>query len=84
VELIDHLVVVDCPEEMQISRVMQRSNLTRPEVVRILNAQVSREERLSHADTILQNNGNFEELSNQVHLFHQKILDSAKGLPTSS
>ena len=83
-ELIDHLVVVDCSEEMQISRVMQRSNLTRPEVVRILNAQVSREERLSHADTIVQNNGNFEQLSKEVHLLHQKILDSTKGLPTSS
>jgi dephospho-CoA kinase len=82
--LIDHLVVVDCPKETQINRVMQRSNLSRLDVERILNAQASRQERLSYADTIIENNGNFEELTKEVLLFHQKILDSAKGLATSS
>ncbi len=76
--LIDQLVVVDCPEEVQIERVMQRSNLPREEVERILGAQASRQERLKHADIVIENQGSLEDLEVEVQSLHQKILQIQK------
>jgi dephospho-CoA kinase len=76
--LIDRLVVVDCSEELQITRVMQRSNLPREEVERILAAQASRDERLKHADMVIENQGSLEGLEAEVQSLHQKILQIQK------
>ncbi|CAM3737571.1 dephospho-CoA kinase [Polynucleobacter antarcticus] len=72
--LIDYLVVVDCPEEIQIARVMQRNNMTRPEVERILMAQVNREDRLAKANFVIENQASLEGLKLEVQSLHQKIL----------
>ncbi|WP_114639543.1 dephospho-CoA kinase [Polynucleobacter necessarius] len=80
----DLLVVVDCPKELQIQRVMQRSNLTRAEVEKILQAQTSREDRLKHADIVLENQGNLKELEADVAQLHQKILQIKKDQLSSS
>jgi dephospho-CoA kinase len=80
----DLLVVVDCPKELQIQRVMQRSNLTRVEVEKILQAQTSREDRLKHADIVLENQGNLKELEADVAQLHQKILQIKKDQLSSS
>ena len=82
--LIDRLVVVDCPEEMQIERVMHRSNLTRNEVERILAAQASRQERLSHADMVIKNQDSLVDLATEVQSLHQKILQIQKDKTSSS
>ena len=52
---IDALLVVDCPEEVQITRVMARSQLSREEVMHILSAQASRAQRLAMADFVITN-----------------------------
>ena len=82
--LIDFLVVVDCPEETQIKRVMHRSNLTRNEVERILAAQASRQERLSHADMVIENQDSLVDLATEVQSLHQKILQIQKEKTSSS
>ncbi len=83
-ELIDRLVLVDCSEETQIQRVMQRSNLPREEVERILAAQVSREERLKYADIVIENQSSLKDLEVEVQNLHQKILQFQKDQPSSS
>jgi len=82
--LIDCLVVVDCPKETQIQRVMQRSNLPKEEVERILAAQASREERLKHANVVIENQGSLQELEVKVQNLHQKILQIQKDQLSSS
>jgi dephospho-CoA kinase len=74
VNLIDHLVVVDCPEETQIQRVMHRNNMTRSEVENILNAQTSRDTRLASANTVIKNQGSLDDLKPEVLNLHQQIL----------
>ena len=83
-ELIDRLVLVDCAEETQIQRVMQRSNLPREEVERILAAQASREERLKYADIVIENQSSLKDLEVEVQNLHQKILQFQKDQPSSS
>jgi dephospho-CoA kinase len=82
--LLDYLVVVDCPEEVQIERVMHRSKLPRNEVERILKAQASRQERITHADMIIENQGSFDSLQAEVLNLHQKILQIQKDRTSSS
>jgi dephospho-CoA kinase len=82
--LLDYLVVVDCPEAVQIERVMHRSNLPRNEVERILKAQASRQERIAHADMVIENQGSLDSLQAEVLKLHQKILQIQKDRTSSS
>lgn len=74
VKLIDYLIVVDCPEETQIQRVMHRSNMTRLDVENILKAQTSRNVRLAAANTVLENQGSLDKLRSEVLSLHQQLL----------
>jgi dephospho-CoA kinase len=82
--LLDYLVVVDCPEETQIERVMHRSKLPRNDVEAILKAQTSRAERLARADMVIENQGTLDQLKAKVLSLHQKILQIQKDRPSSS
>ena len=52
---LDWVLVVDCTAEVQISRVMARSRLTRTDVQKIMSSQAGREYRLSAADAVIFN-----------------------------
>ena len=60
------LCVVDCPEAVQIARVMQRSGLEESQVRAIMAAQASRAERLAAADDVVDNGGTPAQLVEQV------------------
>lgn len=64
---LDGVVVVDCLPETQISRVQQRSGLSREAVLAIMAAQATREQRLACADAVIFNEGcTLESLGLQV------------------
>lgn len=73
----DRVLVVDCPEELQVRRVMARSGLARAEAEAIMAAQVSRTERLRHADDVIANDGPLEALRPQVERLHRDYLARA-------
>jgi dephospho-CoA kinase len=75
----DRVLVVDCPEETQIARVMRRSGLARAEVEAIMATQASRAERLAQADDIVDNSGIPAALEPQVERLHQQYLHLAGG-----
>ena len=65
--MVDHVLVVDCMAEVQINRVMARSQLTRQEVEKIISSQASRKRRLASADTVVFNVSlSLAELKNEV------------------
>lgn len=68
--MIDRVLVVDIDEQSQRQRVMQRDNLSTEQVNQILDAQVSRVERLGAADDILLNNHGIEHLQEKVAHYH--------------
>lgn len=77
---VGRIVVVDCPPEVQIQRVMARSGLDRAEVERILAAQATREARLAVADDVIDNGGDLAALEPQVARLHARYLALAGGL----
>jgi dephospho-CoA kinase len=54
---VERVLVVDCEEETQITRVMQRSGWTRPAVEAVLALQARRSERRACADAVIYNEG---------------------------
>ncbi|MDT3737709.1 MAG: dephospho-CoA kinase [Denitratisoma sp.] len=71
------VVVVDCPEEVQVARVMSRSGLSAEEARAIMAAQVSREQRLAVADDVIDNGGDLAALRPQVEALHRRYLEMA-------
>lgn len=77
-DLIERILVVDCREELQVARAMQRSQLKESEVRAILAAQLPRTERLGRADDVVDNNGDIEALRQQIQKLHAKYLAFAQ------
>ena len=69
------ILVVDCDEELQISRASKRDNSNKEDIQKILNSQASREERLSIADEVILNNSSIEFLKQEVLKVHKIYMD---------
>jgi len=76
-EQIQRILVVDCDEETQISRVMARSGLSRDDVLAIMATQASRGQRLAVADDVLLNNADRQALGPPIRVLHQRYLGLA-------
>jgi len=70
----DRVLVVDVPESLQLSRLMQRDSLSENQAMQILKAQSSRAKRLELADDIIDNSGTMEQLSEAVKKLHNHYL----------
>jgi dephospho-CoA kinase len=68
------VLVVDCPETLQVARVRQRSGLAEEEIRRIIASQIQRESRLAAADDIIDNSGAIAAMQQQVLRLHEKYL----------
>ncbi len=55
--LVDRVLVVDCPEEQQIERLIRRDGETRESAALALAAQATRAARLAEADDVIANDG---------------------------
>lgn len=73
-KLTHRVLVVDTPEELQIKRTVKRDNNNEEQVRSIINAQSSREKRLSFADDVVVNDQDLSYLHNQVNVFHERYL----------
>ena len=76
-KLVDHVIVIDVPESLQISRTVARDNNSEALVKRIMDAQLPRDERLSKADSVLDNGGSVESLKDQIRLLDLKLRELA-------
>lgn len=77
-ELVDRVLVVDSPEELQIERTRDRDGTTRAAVKKILAAQLDRSARLSAADDIIENDASLEALAKVVSRLHRQFLSEAE------
>jgi dephospho-CoA kinase len=68
------MLVVDCPEALQLQRLMTRDALTAEQARAMLAAQATRAERLAIADDVILNDGALEALVPQVEHLHRQYL----------
>lgn len=71
-DLVDRVLIIDCPEAVQIRRVAERSGLSHDMIRQILSAQASREQRLALADDVIENSGSSAELAAAVAAQHAR------------
>jgi len=62
----DKLVVVHCRPEIQIQRLMKRNSLSREEAELRVKSQMPQEQKMKHADYLIDTSGSFEETRQQV------------------
>ncbi|MDW3680372.1 dephospho-CoA kinase [Cupriavidus sp. CV2] len=68
---VDRVLVVDCSEATQVSRVMARNGFSRSQIEAIMARQAKRSERLAAADDVVDNEGPPEALPAQVDRLDQ-------------
>jgi len=73
--LVDRVLVVDCPEPLQLARLMSRDGESERQARAILATQASRTRRVMAGDDILINTGDLGELAAAVAQLHQLYLD---------
>ena len=72
--LVDRVLVIDCPVEIQIERVKRRDKLSIERILSIIDQQVSREFRKAKADDLIDNSGADYRLAEQVKKLHNSYL----------
>ena len=73
-EWINRVLVVDVSEEVQLKRVMARDKISRKHAQSILDAQSTRQQRITLADDIIDNSGDLNELEEKVKKLHKYYL----------
>lgn len=77
-ELMDAIVVVDCPVDQQVARVIQRNGWPETQVRAVINNQASREVRIQGADHVIENTGDLPTLIEKIDVLHEKLIKKAK------
>jgi len=75
--LCNRIIVVECPDDIQIRRVVARNGLSEAEVRRIMAAQSSPDARRAIADELVDNSGSLEDLTFLVESLHERLLKLA-------
>ena len=70
VNMVDRVLVVDCPRELQFERLMARDGETPEGARRMLDAQVSRAARLAIANDVIVNDSDLESLARKADALH--------------
>nr|WP_067298759.1 dephospho-CoA kinase [Marinobacterium profundum] len=77
-KLVDYIVVVDVPEEIQLQRATERDRNSTDQIRRIMAAQMDRKTRLARADSIIDNSGNLQSLRAATLQLHRTLLQRAQ------
>lgn len=73
--LVDHILVIDVDAKTQLSRASVRDNNDEALIQKIIDSQISRDERLSYADDIIDNQyQSFSEIKENIKELHTKYL----------
>jgi len=73
-QLVQRILVVDCPEASQFSRVIARNRMSETEVRTVIALQTTRIERLKLADDVIHNDADMDNLAKQVAKLHEQYL----------
>ena len=72
-ESLDGVIVVDVSERDQLLRGTARDTQSRDTIQHIIDAQLPRDTRLSHATFVIDNSGDLESLTLQIQTLHEKL-----------
>ena len=71
----NRILVIDCDPSLQLERATARDNNSKDQIQKIIDAQCSREERLSIANDVIPNNDSLNDLKTRSLIMHKFYLD---------
>ena len=73
---VDETILVVADKEIRIGRLMERDKLTREQAIKRIDMQMSDEDKIGLADTIIENNGSLDDLliTTNVYFTRRKLL----------
>ena len=74
---VDRVLVIDCDEVLQVSRIHQRDGSSPEQAEAILRAQAPRAARLKAADDVIRNDAAIDSVQKQVAALHARYLKLA-------
>lgn len=83
-ELVDITLLIDLPMELQLERAGARDANNSKQIQRIIDSQMSREQKISKADWIFDNSGEKAMISLRVNQLHEKFLALAQSIQTQN
>lgn len=75
--LVDRVLVVDCPEDVQLARLTARDAIGEADARAMIRAQTDRATRLAAADDVLDTSKPLESTTREVDELHRRYLDLA-------
>ena len=76
--LCDKKILVYVNEDIQIERLIARDGITKELAKKIIDSQMSLDEKKSKSDILIENNGSLEELEKKVEMVYKKILEEIR------
>jgi dephospho-CoA kinase len=76
-QLVDTSLLVDIPVELQLARAGSRDGNDAEQIQRIIDAQMSREDKRARADWVLDNSQSLDSLEGSVLELHHQFVDRA-------
>jgi dephospho-CoA kinase len=76
-ELVDRILLIDVPEDVQVARTAQRDQVAASQVKAIMDAQMPRQQRRGRADDIVVNDSTLDALHETLDRLHETYLASA-------
>lgn len=80
---LNRVVTVSCERETRITRVMQRNDFTRQQVLNIMDTQLTDQQRESFADDVIHNNGSKAQAIEATDELHQTLLAVSSALSSA-
>jgi len=77
--LVDRILVVDCPPELQLARLVRRDHIDESLALKMISQQLSNSARVARAHDIVDNSENATDLESQVRALHQRYLQLSSG-----
>lgn len=76
--LCDKNILVYVNEDIQIERLIARDGITKELAKKIIDSQMSLDEKKSKSNILIENNGSLEELEKKVEIVYKKILEEIR------
>jgi dephospho-CoA kinase len=74
---LNEVIVVYCPLDMQITRLMVRDKISKEEALKRVRAQISIEEKRSYASLLIDNSASKDETRKQVEIAYVRLKEEA-------
>jgi dephospho-CoA kinase len=80
-ELVDRTIAVDCPESVQVERLVERDATSPEEAGKIVAAQMARLDRRARANDVIDSDSELSMTRARVRELHEQYLDLARNCP---